>query len=61
MFLLDDDELNWETFDKDNDYFKILIESMTNLRSTYKDRDQFNSLLKNILWNNIIWQHRSEI
>jgi len=34
--------LNWETFDKNTDNFKILIESKTNLKVTYKDNDQFN-------------------
>lgn len=31
---------------KNSDYFEILIESGTNLRITYKDKDQFNDLLK---------------
>jgi len=34
-----------KTFDKNIDYFEILIKSGTNLIFTYKDRDQFNGLL----------------
>jgi len=41
---LHDERLNWEVFDKDS-YFEILIESGTNLRITYKDRDQIGGLL----------------
>jgi hypothetical protein len=37
---LHDEGLNWKTFDKDNDYFKILIELRTNLRITYKEKDK---------------------
>jgi len=33
---LHDERLNLETFDKDEDYFEILIESKINLRITYK-------------------------
>ena len=47
MFLSHDEGPNWETFDKDNDLFKILIESRTNLRITYDDMDQFDGLPKN--------------
>ena len=39
MFLSHDERLNWGTFDKDRDYFKILIEWETNLKMTYKDKD----------------------
>lgn len=31
--------------DKDRNQFEILIESKTNLRVTYKDKDQFDDLL----------------
>ena len=36
---------NRETFDKDKEWFEILIELKTNLRVAYKDMDQFNGLL----------------
>ena len=42
-----DKRLNGETFDKDRDYFEILIESETNLKITYKDKDQIGGLLIN--------------
>jgi len=45
MFIPHAEGLNFETFDKDMDYFEILIESKTNLRITYKDNDQFDNLL----------------
>jgi len=46
MFFSHDKELNWKTFDKDRDYFEILIESEINLRITDKNIDQFDGLLK---------------
>jgi len=48
MFFSHDEGLNLETFDKDMDYFEILIESRTNLIITYKDKNQFDGLLKEI-------------
>jgi len=48
MFLLHDEELNWETFDKYINYFEISIEFVTNLRVTYKNRDQFSGLILNL-------------
>lgn len=51
MFLLHYEGFNWETFEKDRDYFKILRESGTDLRITYKDKDQFSGLIKFIIWN----------
>jgi hypothetical protein len=38
-------------FYKDNDYFKMLIESRTNLRITYKDMDQIGDLLITLMPN----------
>jgi len=46
MFLSYDKWANWNFFDKDNYWFKILIKSKTNLKMTYKDVDQFDDLLK---------------
>jgi len=40
-------------FDKDNDHFELLIELGTNLRIWYKDMDQFNDLLKIIVFVDI--------
>jgi hypothetical protein len=51
MFFSHDEGLNWETFAKDRDYFEILlIELGTNLRITYKDRDQIGGLLEYEYW-----------
>jgi len=50
------------TFNKDRDYFEILIESGTNLIITYKDRDQFDGLLENfIIYYNHIQLEKSII
>jgi len=39
------EELNWETLNKDIDFFEISIQSKSSLRVCYKDNDQLNNLL----------------
>jgi len=43
-------------FDIDRDYFELLIESGTNLKIWYKERDQFGGLLSKIYitWEQIL-------